>query len=86
MKAIAMNASIDCEVPAGRIITYGQIAKALPLPATAQEVGAACAANPRAAAIPCHRVVKADGAISGYRCGMPRERQLIDRELVRLVR
>ena len=64
-------------------VTYGQIAKGLPLHATAQEVGAACAANVLAVAIPCHRVVKADGAISGYRWGVQRKRQLIHRELAR---
>ena len=69
-------------VPSGETITYGQIAKALPSPATAQEVGAACAANVLAVAIPCHRVVKADGSISGYRWGVQRKRKLINREAV----
>lgn len=69
-------------VPSGETITYGQIAKALPVPATAQEVGAACAANRLAVAIPCHRVVKADGSISGYRWGVHRKRKLINREAV----
>jgi AraC family transcriptional regulator of adaptative response/methylated-DNA-[protein]-cysteine methyltransferase len=68
------------EVPAGHTVTYGQIAKTLPLPATAQDVGAACAANVLAVAIPCHRVVKADGSISGYRWGVQRKRKLINRE------
>jgi AraC family transcriptional regulator of adaptative response/methylated-DNA-[protein]-cysteine methyltransferase len=68
------------QVPAGETVTYGQIAKALPVPATAQEVGAACAANMLAVAIPCHRVVKADGSISGYRWGVQRKRRLINRE------
>jgi AraC family transcriptional regulator of adaptative response/methylated-DNA-[protein]-cysteine methyltransferase len=67
-------------VPAGQTITYGQIAKLLPMPATAQDVGAACAANVLAVAIPCHRVVKADGSISGYRWGVRRKRKLINRE------
>jgi AraC family transcriptional regulator of adaptative response/methylated-DNA-[protein]-cysteine methyltransferase len=67
-------------VPRGRTISYGQIARTLPLPATAQEVGAACAANLLAVAIPCHRVVKADGSISGYRWGVARKRRLIARE------
>ena len=67
-------------VPCGQTVTYGQIAKALPLPATAQEVGAACAANVLAVAVPCHRVVKADGSISGYRWGVRRTRTLIERE------
>ncbi|MGQ0661796.1 methylated-DNA--[protein]-cysteine S-methyltransferase [Sphingosinicella sp.] len=64
-------------VPAGETVTYGQVAKALPIPATAQEVGAACAANVLAVAIPCHRVVKTDGTISGYRWGVRRKRRLL---------
>ena len=68
------------DIPAGQTITYGQIAKSLPLPATAQDVGAACAANVLAVAIPCHRVVKADGSISGYRWGVQRKRKLINLE------
>jgi AraC family transcriptional regulator of adaptative response/methylated-DNA-[protein]-cysteine methyltransferase len=67
-------------IPAGEVRTYGAIAKSLPLAATAQAVGAACAANVLAVAIPCHRVVKADGSISGYRWGVPRKRRLINRE------
>ena len=70
------------EVPSGRTASYGQIAKALPLAATAQDVAAACAANVLAVAIPCHRVVKADGSISGYRWGVQRKRRLINREAV----
>ena len=70
------------DVPAGQTTTYGEIAKALPLPATAQDVGAACAANVLAVAIPCHRVVKADGSISGYRWGVQRKRKLINLEAV----
>jgi O-6-methylguanine DNA methyltransferase len=54
--------------------------KALAVSATAQEVGAACAANKLAVAIPCHRVVKADGSISGYRWGVQRKRRLINME------
>jgi AraC family transcriptional regulator of adaptative response/methylated-DNA-[protein]-cysteine methyltransferase len=68
------------DVPAGQTVTYGQIAKSLPLPATAQDVGAACADNVLAVAVPCHRVVKADGSISGYRWGLRRKRKLIKRE------
>jgi len=67
-------------IPCGQTTTYGQIARSLPVTATAQEVGAACAANRHAIAIPCHRVVKADGAISGYRWGVARKRALIGRE------
>jgi AraC family transcriptional regulator of adaptative response/methylated-DNA-[protein]-cysteine methyltransferase len=67
-------------IPPGETRTYGALAKALPMPATAQEVGAACAANRLAVAIPCHRVVKADGSISGYRWGVQRKRRLINLE------
>ncbi len=68
------------DVPPGQTVTYGQIAKALSLPATAQDVGAACAANVLAVAIPCHRVVKADGSIAGYRWGVQRKRAFLLRE------
>lgn len=64
-------------IPPGETRSYGSLAQALPLPATAQEVGAACAANRLAVAIPCHRLVKADGSIAGYRWGVRRKRQLI---------
>jgi len=67
-------------IPPGETRTYGALAKALALPATAQEVGAACAANRLAVAVPCHRVVKADGSISGYRWGVRRKRRLINLE------
>ncbi len=67
-------------IPSGETRTYGALAKALPIPATAQEVGAACAANVLAVAVPCHRVVKADGSISGYRWGVHRKRRLINME------
>jgi AraC family transcriptional regulator of adaptative response/methylated-DNA-[protein]-cysteine methyltransferase len=67
-------------IPPGETRSYGALAKALPMAATAQEVGAACAANRLAVAIPCHRVVKADGSISGYRWGVQRKRRLINLE------
>jgi AraC family transcriptional regulator, regulatory protein of adaptative response / methylated-DNA-[protein]-cysteine methyltransferase len=67
-------------VPTGETRTYGEIARDLPVPATAQEVGAACAANRIAVAVPCHRVVKSDGSISGYRWGVRRKRRLINME------
>ena len=67
-------------VPPGETRTYGAIAKTLPVAATAQDVGAACAANRIAVAVPCHRVVKADGSISGYRWGVRRKRRLINME------
>jgi AraC family transcriptional regulator of adaptative response/methylated-DNA-[protein]-cysteine methyltransferase len=67
-------------IPAGETRTYGQIAKTLPMPVTALEVGAACSANVLAVAIPCHRVIKADGSLSGYRWGVGRKRRLLQME------
>lgn len=67
-------------IPPGETRSYGVIAKTLPMAATAQDVGAACAANRIAVAVPCHRVVKADGSISGYRWGVQRKRRLINIE------
>lgn len=67
-------------IPSGQTRTYGAIAKELPLAATPQEVGAACAANRIAIAVPCHRIVKSDGSISGYRWGVNRKRRLINIE------
>ena len=67
-------------IPAGETRSYGQIAETLPVTATAQEVGAACAANVLAVVVPCHRVVKADGSISGYRWGVSRKRRLLAME------
>ena len=68
------------EIPIGETRSYGQLAKALPVAATAQEVGAACAANLLAVAVPCHRVLKADGSVSGYRWGVSRKRRLLAME------
>jgi len=67
-------------IPPGETRTYGAIAQGLPIAATAQEVGSACAANRIAVAVPCHRVVKSDGSISGYRWGVQRKRRLINLE------
>jgi AraC family transcriptional regulator of adaptative response/methylated-DNA-[protein]-cysteine methyltransferase len=67
-------------IPTGETRTYGAIAQSLPMQVTAQEVGAACAANRIAVVVPCHRVVKSDGSISGYRWGVQRKRRLINME------
>src|ERR687897_920961 len=64
----------------GTTATYGEIAARLGVPRQAREVGEACAANKLAIAVPCHRVVKKDGSISGYRWGVQRKRKLLERE------
>ncbi len=67
-------------IPPGRTATYGEIAEAVGRPKAVRAVAQACAANPLAVAIPCHRVVRTDGDLSGYRWGVERKRKLIDRE------
>ena len=68
------------EIPAGTTASYGEIAARLGVPREAREVAEACSANIVAIAVPCHRVVKKDGSISGYRWGVARKRALIARE------
>ena len=68
------------EIPAGATETYGAIARRIGAPHAAKEVGEACAANPIAVAIPCHRVVRKDGSLAGYRWGLLRKRALLQRE------
>lgn len=64
----------------GEPVTYASLARAVGSPQAAQAVGAACAANRLAVAIPCHRVVREDGGLAGYRWGIERKRVLLDRE------
>lgn len=68
------------EIPAGQTVNYGEIAAKIGSPRDAREVAEACAANTLAVIVPCHRVVKKDGSISGYRWGFKRKRALIERE------
>jgi AraC family transcriptional regulator of adaptative response/methylated-DNA-[protein]-cysteine methyltransferase len=67
-------------IPPGKTATYTEIARAIGQPTAVRAVAQACGANPLAVAIPCHRVVRADGDLSGYRWGVERKRKLIDRE------
>lgn len=68
------------QIPAGTTATYTEIAEKIGMPKAVRAVAAACAANKIAVAIPCHRVVRNDGSLSGYRWGVDRKRALIDRE------
>jgi O-6-methylguanine DNA methyltransferase len=68
------------DVPAGSTASYVEVARRIGEPRAARAVAGACAANPIAVAIPCHRVLRADGALSGYRWGVERKRALLDRE------
>ncbi len=68
------------EIPAGSTASYTEIAAKIGAPHAARAVAQACAANPLAVAIPCHRVVRTDGSPSGYRWGVERKRSLLERE------
>jgi AraC family transcriptional regulator of adaptative response/methylated-DNA-[protein]-cysteine methyltransferase len=68
------------DIPAGKTATYSDIAKKIGAPASVRAVAGACAANKIAVAIPCHRVVRTDGSLSGYRWGVERKRALLQRE------
>jgi AraC family transcriptional regulator, regulatory protein of adaptative response / methylated-DNA-[protein]-cysteine methyltransferase len=68
------------EIPAGSTVSYAEIAGRIGSPKAVRAVAQACAANPLAVAIPCHRVVRNDGALSGYRWGVERKRALLERE------
>jgi AraC family transcriptional regulator of adaptative response/methylated-DNA-[protein]-cysteine methyltransferase len=72
-----------CRIPAGKTASYAQIAGRIGSPRAVRAVAQACAANALAVAIPCHRVVRTDGELSGYRWGVERKRALLDREAPR---
>lgn len=67
-------------IPPGTTVSYGELAKQLGSPSAVRAVAGACAANTIAVAIPCHRVVRSNGALSGYRWGIERKRLLLERE------
>jgi len=68
------------EIPVGSTASYADIALRIGSPKAVRAVAQACGANSLAVAIPCHRVVRSDGNLSGYRWGVERKRQLLDRE------
>jgi methylated-DNA-[protein]-cysteine S-methyltransferase/AraC family transcriptional regulator of adaptative response/methylated-DNA-[protein]-cysteine methyltransferase len=69
-----------CAIPTGRTVTYAALARRIGEPNAARAVAHACAANAIALAIPCHRVIRSDGTLSGYRWGVERKRALLARE------
>ena len=67
-------------IPVGRTVTYTELARRIGPLTSARAVASACAANPIALAVPCHRVVSRNGDLAGYRWGVERKRELIKRE------
>ena len=68
------------EIPCGTTISYGELAKRIGHPAAVRAVGSANGANPIAIVVPCHRVIGANGSLTGYGCGIERKRWLLDHE------
>jgi AraC family transcriptional regulator of adaptative response/methylated-DNA-[protein]-cysteine methyltransferase len=68
------------EIPVGETVSYAEVARRIGSPKAARAVAGACAANNLAVAIPCHRVIRNDGSLSGYAWGVERRRLLLDRE------
>jgi AraC family transcriptional regulator of adaptative response/methylated-DNA-[protein]-cysteine methyltransferase len=68
------------DVPAGSTATYSEIADRIGSPEAVRAVAHACGANPVAVAIPCHRIVRRNGSLAGYRWGIERKRELLRRE------
>jgi O-6-methylguanine DNA methyltransferase len=69
-----------CAIPCGRTVTYAALARRIGEPGAVRAVANACAANAIALAIPCHRVIRSDGTLSGYRWGVERKRAMLARE------
>jgi len=68
------------QIPRGETRSYGEVAREIGEPRAVRAVARACASNPVALAVPCHRVVRSDGGLAGYRWGMERKKKLLERE------
>jgi AraC family transcriptional regulator, regulatory protein of adaptative response / methylated-DNA-[protein]-cysteine methyltransferase len=67
-------------IPVGTTVTYGELARRIGAPNSVRAVAGACASNPIALAVPCHRVVRGSADLAGYRWGVERKRDLINKE------
>jgi AraC family transcriptional regulator of adaptative response/methylated-DNA-[protein]-cysteine methyltransferase len=68
------------QIPRGETRSYAQLAEAIGQPSAVRAVARACASNPVAIAVPCHRVIGSDGSLTGYRWGVERKKTLLDLE------
>lgn len=68
------------EIPSGSSSSYGDIARQMGMPTASRAVAGACAANPLAVVVPCHRVLRGDGSLSGYRWGVKRKQAVLSHE------
>lgn len=68
------------EIPSGCSASYGDIARRMGMPTASRAVAGACAANPLAVVVPCHRVLRGDGSLSGYRWGVKRKQAVLSHE------
>jgi AraC family transcriptional regulator of adaptative response/methylated-DNA-[protein]-cysteine methyltransferase len=68
------------KIPYGQTRSYSQVAEAIGNPKAVRAVATACASNPVALAIPCHRVVRSNGELSGYRWGVEKKQKLLEQE------
>jgi methylated-DNA-[protein]-cysteine S-methyltransferase len=75
--------NILLKIPAGKVSTYGDIAKALGHPKAARLVGQILHDNPNPVVVPCHRVIHSDGRLGGYAYGSERKRELLENEGIR---
>jgi AraC family transcriptional regulator of adaptative response/methylated-DNA-[protein]-cysteine methyltransferase len=71
------------KIPRGSTRTYTQVARGLGKPRSVRAVARACATNPVSIVVPCHRVIRADGSLAGYRWGLQRKEELLEREAIR---
>lgn len=78
--------SLIKKISKGRISTYGQIARVLGRPNSARLIGRILSKNPHLIKIPCHRVVKSDGQIGGYKLGIRKKAQLLKKEGIKIQR
>jgi AraC family transcriptional regulator of adaptative response/methylated-DNA-[protein]-cysteine methyltransferase len=69
-----------CRIPRGRTASYSDVARRMGRPTAVRAVARACATNPVALLVPCHRVISADGSLGGYGLGLDRKRRLLEME------